>query len=332
MNPKVSVIIPAYNTERYIARAVGSALEQTERDIEVVVVDDTSTDATRQVVQDFSDERVKLFVNERNSGPSVTRNRAIAEARGEWIAPLDSDDWYAPERLEQLLRAARTANADMVADDVHLIDDGDDRPWGTLLSLGGGRFDRLRPVGAVEFVDSNIPEKRRSRLGLTKPLINRAFLVRHGLGYDRAVRGADEDFHFYLACLLVGARFVVLPEPYYFYRDRPGSLGSNNRLRILGDRRSSNVGLLQQESVKSSPELVRSLSRRLSAIEWSIAYLRVVQPIKRGEFAEALRAVARDPSFFALFVAHAPSILGYRLYSRFRRLAGKAVSESNAYG
>jgi len=331
MTPEVSVIIPAYNTDRYIARAVRSALEQTERDIEVVVVDDASTDATREVVLGFTDERVKLFVNERNSGPSVTRNRAIAEAKGEWVAPLDSDDWYAPERLEKLLQAARTANADMVADDVHLIDDGDDRPWGTLLSLGGWRFDGIRPVGAVEFVDSNIPEKRRPRLGLTKPLIRRDFLVRHGLGYDKAVRGADEDFHFYLACLLAGGRFVVLPEPYYFYRDRPGSLGSNNRMRLLDERRLSNVRLLRQELVRSSPELVRSLTGRLAAIERSIAYLRVVQPVKRGNFADVLGAAVRDPGFFAHFAAHAPFILGYRLYSRFRRLAGKVVFGSNAY-
>ena len=331
MSPKVSVIIPAYNTERYIPRAIESVLKQTERDIEVVVVDDFSTDATREVVKGFSDERVRFFVNERNSGPSVTRNRAIAESKGEWVAPLDSDDWYAPERLEKLLDAARTANADMIADDVHLIDDGDDRPWGTLLSLGGWRFDGLRPVGAVEFVDSNIPEKRRPRLGLTKPMISREFLTRRGLGYDRAVRGADEDFHFYLACLLAGGRFVVLPEPYYFYRDRQGSLGSNNRMRLLGERRSSNARLLQQEPVRSSPELVRSLTGRLAAIERSIAYLRVVQPVKRGNFAEALRAAVHDPGLFAHFVVHAPSILGYRMYSRFRRLAGKVVSGSNAY-
>jgi succinoglycan biosynthesis protein ExoO len=331
MTPKVSVIIPAYNTERYIATAVRSALEQTERDIEVVVVDDCSTDATGEVVKGFADGRVKLFVNERNSGPSVTRNRAIAEAKGEWVAPLDSDDWYAPERLEKLLWAARTANADMVADDVHLIDDGDDRPWGSLLSLGGWRFEGLRPVGAVEFVDSNIPEKRRPRLGLTKPLISRDFLVRYGLGYDEAVRGADEDFHFYLACLLAGGRFVVLPEPYYFYRDRQGSLGSNNRMRLLGERRLSNVRLLRQQRVRSSPELVRSLTGRLAAIERSIAYLRVVQPVKRGNFADVLGVAVRDPGFFAHFAAHAPFILGYRLYSRLRRLAGKVMSGSNAY-
>jgi succinoglycan biosynthesis protein ExoO len=327
MKPKVSVIIPAYNTERYIARAIRSVLDQSERNIEVVVVDDGSTDATRQVVEGFADERLRLFVNERNGGPSFTRNRAIQEASAEWVAPLDSDDWYAPERLERLLRTADATNADMVADDVHLIDDGDERPWGTLLSLGGRRPDELRRVGTVEFVNSNIPEKRRSRFGLTKPLIRRSFLLRHGVVYDEAVRGGDEDFHFYLECLLKGARFVVLPEPYYFYRNRAGSLGSGNgnRLRILEARHASNAALLRRGSVRDDPNLVRSLSDRQRALERSIAYVRVVQPLKQKKVPKALTAMVRNPDSFLLFAAHAPLILGYRLYARSRRLAGKMI-------
>lgn len=332
MSPRVSVIIPAYNTERYIARAVESALKQTERDIEVVVVDDGSTDATRRVVEGFADERVKLFVNERNGGPSFTRNRAIEEATGEWVAPLDSDDWYAPERLENLLRATGKADADMVSDDVYLINDGEDRPWSTLLSLGGGRFDGLRRVAAVEFVDSNVPEKRRPRLGLTKPLIRRSFLVEHGLAYDEAVLGGDEDFHFYLACLLRGARFVVLPEPYYFYRDREGSLGSGDRVKILDRRRTSNLEALRRELVRKDQALTRSLSGRLAAIERSIAYLGVVQPLKQGDFSKALSAMVGDAGAFKLFATHASGILSYRLYSRLRRLAGKVVPASTSRG
>lgn len=334
MNPKASVIIPAYNTEKYIARAVSSALEQTERDIEVVVVDDASTDATRQVVESFSDERLRLFVNDPNRGPSFTRNRAIREARGEWVAPLDSDDWYGPRRIEELLRAAQAADADMVADDVYFIDDGDDRPWGTLLSLGGGRFEGFRRIGPAEFVNMNIPEKRLPRLGLTKPLIKRSFLVQHDLGYDEAVRGADEDFHFYLSCLLQGARFVVLPEPHYFYRNREGSLGegNGNRLRILSDRRESNIQVLERELVRKNPELFRALSRRLSAIEQSIAYLHIVQPLKKRHFSEALMTMVRNPKFFSLFAAHAPFILGYRLYSRVRRIGGKMVPAPKVHG
>ncbi|NJL48403.1 MAG: glycosyltransferase family 2 protein [Leptolyngbyaceae cyanobacterium SM2_5_2] len=103
MLPVVSVIIPAYNTEDYIERAVRSVLEQSFQELEVVVVDDASTDRTYEVVKAIDDPRVKLFKNEKNSGAGATRNRAIQESQGEWIAVLDSDDWYAPQRLESLL-------------------------------------------------------------------------------------------------------------------------------------------------------------------------------------------------------------------------------------
>jgi len=98
MNPKVSVIIPAYNTEKYISQAIESALTQTEQSVEVIVVNDASTDATLEVVKSFSDERLTLINNEYNRGAGYARNRAIQESRGEWVAVLDSDDWYAPER------------------------------------------------------------------------------------------------------------------------------------------------------------------------------------------------------------------------------------------
>lgn len=324
MSPEASVVIPAYNGERYIAQALRSVLGQTERRIEVIVVDDVSTDATERVVENFSDERLKLLANDFNQGPSVARNRAIKEARGEWIALLDQDDWYAPERLERLLRVARTTNADVVADDVYFVQDGDDRPWDTLLSLGGWDFDGPRVVGAAEFVDSNTPGRRCPRLGLTKPLIRRSFLLRHELAYDDTIRGGDEDFHLYFDCLLRGARFVLVPEPYYFYRRHEGAQTSGNRLDMLETIRRGNVRLLQRELVRENPELVCALWRRLVAIEQQISYYRVVRPVKQRNFLEAIAEVVRNPSFFKLLAKQVPLIFHYRL----RRLAGRFVPKS----
>ncbi|MEH2161398.1 MAG: glycosyltransferase family 2 protein [Nostoc sp.] len=103
MNPKVSVIIPAYNTEAYIAKALESALEQTLNDIEVIMVDDGSNEQTVEVAKSFTDKRLKIIVNQKNIGVSAARNRALIAAQGEWIAILDSDDWYDPKRLEKLV-------------------------------------------------------------------------------------------------------------------------------------------------------------------------------------------------------------------------------------
>lgn len=318
MNPTVSVIIPAYNTEAYIGKAIESALGQTEQDIEVIVVDDASTDATVKVVEDYSDKRLKLTVNERNRGPSYTRNRAIREARGEWVALLDSDDWYAPERLEKLLHVARTENADLVADDLYYIQDGAKRPWSTLFSLAGEHFNGPRHIDAADFVETNMPGRRCLRLGLTKPLMKRGFLTRYNLTYNENVRHG-EDFLFYLACLMAGARFVVVPEPYYFYNRRRGSLLTEEKLDVLASLRRENLYLQQQKSVKNDPKLAHSLSKRLSTIEQNMVYYRVVQPLKKGKLSDALTEMVCNPRFYALFMAQVPLIFYYRI----RRRVGK---------
>lgn len=105
MNDLVSIIMPSYNTGRFIAESIKSVLAQTYPDWELIIVDDCSTDNTDEVVQPFlSDERIKYFKNEKNSGAALTRNRAMREAQGEWIAFLDSDDLWMPEKLEKMLQ------------------------------------------------------------------------------------------------------------------------------------------------------------------------------------------------------------------------------------
>ena len=95
MNPKVSVIILAYNTEKYIAQAINSALRQTEKNIEIIIVDDGSTDNTLEVIKSFFDKRIKVLVNPQNLGQNFSANRAIKAANGNWITRLDSDDTQA---------------------------------------------------------------------------------------------------------------------------------------------------------------------------------------------------------------------------------------------
>ena len=99
----VSIIMPSWNTGRFIAESIESVLAQTYKNWELLIVDDCSTDNTDEVVASFKDTRIKYFKNEKNSGAALTRNRAMREAQGEWIAFLDSDDLWAPNKLEKQL-------------------------------------------------------------------------------------------------------------------------------------------------------------------------------------------------------------------------------------
>lgn len=97
----VSIITPTYNCGRFIAETILSVQTQTYTDWELIIVDDCSTDDTEAIVLSFQDDRIRYIKNEKNSGAAVSRNRALREAKGRWIAFLDSDDLWFPEKLEK---------------------------------------------------------------------------------------------------------------------------------------------------------------------------------------------------------------------------------------
>ena len=98
----VSIIMPSWNTARFIGESIQCVIGQTYQNWELLIVDDCSTDNTDEVVSRFlTDPRIKYFHNEKNSGAALTRNRAMREAQGEWIAFLDSDDLWLPEKLKK---------------------------------------------------------------------------------------------------------------------------------------------------------------------------------------------------------------------------------------
>ncbi len=99
----VSIIMPSWNTARWISQSIQSVLNQTYKNWELIIVDDCSSDNTDEVVGAIKDKRIRYFKNETNCGAALTRNRALREAKGEWIAFLDSDDLWAPQKLEKMV-------------------------------------------------------------------------------------------------------------------------------------------------------------------------------------------------------------------------------------
>lgn len=110
MNDLVSVIMPSYNTGKYIGKSIESVINQTYSNWELIIVDDCSDDDTEEVVSVFKDERIKYFKNAFNSGAAISRNRALREAKGRWIAFLDSDDIWKPTKLEKQLEFMQCNN------------------------------------------------------------------------------------------------------------------------------------------------------------------------------------------------------------------------------
>ena len=111
MNDLVSIIMPSYNTGRFIKETIESVLAQSYPTWELIIVDDCSTDDTDDVVSQYlSDNRIHYLKNDFNSGAAISRNRALREAKGKWIAFLDSDDLWFPEKLEKQIRFMENGN------------------------------------------------------------------------------------------------------------------------------------------------------------------------------------------------------------------------------
>ena len=104
MNELVSIIMPSYNTAKFISKTIESVLEQTYKNWELLIVDDCSTDNTDEIVSKYDDDRIIYLKNKKNSGAAVSRNKALKNAKGKWIAFLDSDDLWLPEKLERQLK------------------------------------------------------------------------------------------------------------------------------------------------------------------------------------------------------------------------------------
>lgn len=115
-HPLISIIIPVHNAEKWLAESLKSALGQTVRDIEVIAVDDGSTDASLEILRSFaaSDPRLKVLANEKNRGQSAARNRGMDISTGHWLAFLDCDDMLAPDFCRVLLAEAEKSGADIV--------------------------------------------------------------------------------------------------------------------------------------------------------------------------------------------------------------------------
>lgn len=291
----VSVIVPAYNVAPYIGQCLASALAQTVDDLEVLIVDDGSTDGTADAVAAFQDSRVRLLGDGVNRGRSAARNAAIRAARGEWLALLDADDWWAPVRLERLLAVAAAQAADIVADDLAVIRDGASEPYTTALLKRRLRLRQPRPITPEQAIDWD--------LGITQPLVRRSFWVAAGIAFDESLRAGEEDFPALLACLLAGARFVLLPEAYYFYRQRSGS-ATSQRERLFRASREVTLRLLADPAVQGRAGVRAALQRRLRHLEQVLAYHHFKRLMAERRYGPGLRYLLGQPDLARFLGQH----------------------------
>lgn len=289
-SPDVSVVIAAYNVQNCIERAVRSALDQAGPSIEVVVVDDGSSDHTVAVLQGITDPRLRVLRLSVNAGPSAARNAAFSAARGEWMAVLDGDDAFAPGRLAALLACAREQDADIVVDNPWVVPE----PVGESFAMFAPRdFDALGVIDLPALIWSSLPRANQYPLHCTKPLFRRAFVSRHQLRYDESTK-LGEDYLILADALAAGARCVVCPLMGYLYSRRVGSISRSISSRQWDLMLAADKAFLQRHTLGG--QAAQAQAGRTAAMLRMRNYERVVEAIKARRFLGAAAMAMRHPA------------------------------------
>jgi glycosyltransferase involved in cell wall biosynthesis len=312
--PIVSIIVPAYDAAGFIGAALASAVAQSFRALEVIVVDDGSRDSTAAVAGEFAarDARVRVVRHAATRGAAAARNTAIAHARGRWIAPLDADDTLLPTRVEVLLARAEASDADLIADNLMLASFPERRPIAPAVA-DGHRF-AAGPVTLSAFLAHELRRDAVS-FGFLKPVIRRQFLERHALRYREEVR-IVHDFLLYVECLLRGGRFLLHPEPLYVYALRPESLSNGKALTSLQEIDRVNRRIQDDPDIRANPEWRDLVERRQRAIDKTLTSVRFVEALRSGGTGEALRVLGDRPGQIGACLGRVARGVGRRLLGR----------------
>jgi len=293
--PLVSVIVANYCGERHIAEALRSILGQTVRDLELIVADDASPDASVSIVAGImaADPRVTLIRSPRNAGPAAARNRALDAARGQWLAIVDADDVIAPDRFERLLAAATGLDADIVADDLLLFDDSG--PAETLLRDAPATPFQMTAalfVGGRGLPAPNLP------FGYLKPLIRAAALGTRR--YSETLR-IGEDYDLLLRLLLAGARFHIVPEPLYRYRRHAGSISHRLDRATVAAMIAADDCIAAELGPFPAP-IATAFARRRRDLTLRLKFEQLVATLKARRLAGAAGALTTDPRLVPLLL------------------------------
>jgi len=215
--PKVSVIVPVYNSEQELRDCLDSLVEQTEKDIEIIVIDDGSTDNSPEIEAEYQKKypNIKVYRNERNLGQSETRNRGIELAEGDYIAFLDSDDYVNPGMYEELYQAAVDNNMpELIVTGLSFVK-GNEYRKKDLTFIGKQSTTIIHPMDTPDQVFFESPS-----------LCNKLFRKDTVKNYKFLDVSAWEDIAFSYSRFMEANTVISKPTLNYFYR-RNASLKSN---------------------------------------------------------------------------------------------------------
>lgn len=266
----VTIAVPVHNGARWLAEALGSAVQQTHPALEILVYDDASTDGSAEVAQAVGDSRIRVFGTADNIGVGAARQQLKTSARGDYLVWLDADDVYEEQRVAVLLEAAVRQRADIVIDSSCFLDES------------GQVLPGQKRVPDEVACDPHFTRLFERNVMNPHPLVSRACF--EALDFDTALR-VSEDYDFWLKASLAGYRFHRVDARFHRYRLTGGSLSDD----LEAPRRS-----LRRIYGRYSVDELRRLYRARGYSEDHVRYMACLQYIFRGAYRQALAEAAES--------------------------------------
>ena len=212
---EISIIIPAYNSEKYIAKCLNSLINQTFNDIEIICIEDGSTDKSRTILQDYAkqDNRIKIFA-QKNSGPAIARNKGLEVAIGKYLMFCDSDDWYEPNMCEVMYKA-------IIEQDVDIVQ------CGTIIEKGHNSPNRKNLEQYLNTEKTGKFQLRKSNFHFLNVLLwnkiwKKSIIDKYNIKFPNAFNHEDDAFSYMYK--FVCQNFFILNQNLYHYAINENSL------------------------------------------------------------------------------------------------------------
>ena len=265
---KVSIVLPTYNGAKYISKSIDSCLNQTYKNLELIIVDDGSSDKTPEIIKSYKDERIKYIKHEKNKGLSHALNTGFANATGEYLTWTSDDNYYADSAIEKMLSVLRTKECDFVYCDFYRFRDENPSDMKLVKLPDTLNLNNQNGVGACFLY--------------TKKVKN----VTGNYNYETVLA---EDYDYWIR---VSKNFLMrhIPEPLYFYREHINSLSFSriHEIRIAG------ILVRIRNNVLDISTAVNLLSNLIDDRYPNLKYFKVSKIINKIRFSRKINEIVND--------------------------------------
>lgn len=301
--PLVSVVIPAFNAQNTIGITIESVLSQTFGALELAICDDASTDCTSEVVRSFSDSRIRLISNQNNMGEGLTRDRAIDSSIGQWIAFLDADDVWAPNRLEVLLSVAKLHPDAVIFDEIM---ECHDTPHGLK------QWRRVRAKSVFPYADTprqiDFNDWITWQRTMIQPFLPSRLIREHQVRHTTKKYSADLE---YLLTLLGRSRAPLwyVPHAMYLYRLTGGSMSTvPDRYSLLVETLDGALDLFADV-----PSAQAAIRRKADVVRNAEKYHVFFSHLMHGHVFQATKIALKNPGMILEFARRSMTSVPYHL-------------------